>query len=41
MFKAFANIALIPDLRKKFLITLGLLAICRLGVFVPLPQTLL
>lgn len=37
MFKAFANIARIPDLRRKFLITLGLLAICRIGSFIPLP----
>jgi len=37
MFKAFANIARIPDLRRKFLITLGLLALCRVGSFIPLP----
>jgi preprotein translocase subunit SecY len=37
VFKAFGNIAKIPDLRRKFLITLGLLAICRVGVFVPVP----
>ncbi|MEI6232703.1 MAG: preprotein translocase subunit SecY [Planctomycetota bacterium] len=37
MFSAFANIAKIPDLRKKTLITLGLLVLCRVGVFVPLP----
>ena len=27
----------IRDLRRKILVTLGLLAICRVGVFVPLP----
>jgi preprotein translocase subunit SecY len=37
MFKAFANIARIPELRKKFLTTVGFLAICRLGVFIPIP----
>ena len=37
MFKAFANIARIPELRRKFLTTVGFLAICRLGVFIPIP----
>src|SRR5512147_3239908 len=37
MFSAFANIAKIPDLRRKVLITLGLLAVSRIGVFIPLP----
>ena len=37
MFSAFANIAKIPDLRRKTLVTLGLLVLCRVGVFVPLP----
>ena len=37
MFSAFSNIVKIPDLRRKVLITLGLLAICRIGVFIPLP----
>ncbi|HLX60873.1 MAG TPA: preprotein translocase subunit SecY [Planctomycetota bacterium] len=37
MFSAFANIARIPELRRKTLITLGLLALCRVGVFIPLP----
>ena len=37
MFQAFANIAKIPELRKKSLITLGLLVFCRIGVFIPLP----
>jgi preprotein translocase subunit SecY len=27
----------IPDLRKKILVTLGLLAVCRLGSFLPIP----
>ena len=37
MFSAFANIAKIPDLRRKCLITLGLLVFARVGVFIPLP----
>ncbi len=37
MFSAFANIAKIPELRKKTLWTLGLLVFARLGVFIPLP----
>ncbi len=37
MFKALGNIRKIPELRRKLLITLGILAICRLGVFMPLP----
>lgn len=37
MFSAFANIAKIPDLRRKVLITLGLLVLARVGVFIPLP----
>jgi len=37
MFSAFANIAKIPELRRKTLITLGLLVFARLGVFIPLP----
>ena len=37
MFGAFANIAKIPELRKKTLWTLGLLVFCRIGVFIPLP----
>jgi len=37
MFKAFGNIAKIPDLRRKFLVTLGLLGICRIGTWVPIP----
>jgi preprotein translocase subunit SecY len=37
MFSAFANIARIPELRRKTLITLGLLALARVGVFLPLP----
>jgi preprotein translocase subunit SecY len=32
------NIWRIRDLRRKLLITLGLLAICRIGVYVPLPN---
>jgi len=37
MLKAFANIGRIPELRRKFLVTLGFLAICRVGVYIPLP----
>lgn len=37
MFSAFANIARIPELRKKTLATLGLLVLARIGVFIPLP----
>ncbi|HEY3319964.1 MAG TPA: preprotein translocase subunit SecY [Planctomycetota bacterium] len=37
MFSAFANIARIPELRKKTLWTLGLLVFARIGVFIPLP----
>jgi preprotein translocase subunit SecY len=37
MFSAFANIAKIPELRKKTLWTLGLLVFARIGVFIPLP----
>lgn len=37
MLAAFRNAWYIPDLRAKLLVTLGLLAIYRLGVFVPTP----
>ncbi len=37
MFAGFASIFRTPDLRKKVLITLGLLALYRLGCFVPVP----
>ena len=37
MFAAFANIAKIPELRKKTVWTLGLLVLARVGVFIPLP----
>ncbi len=37
MFEAFGNIAKVPDLRKKVFWTLGLLILCRIGVFIPLP----
>ncbi len=37
MFSAFANIAKIPELRRKSLWTLGLLVFARIGVFIPLP----
>jgi len=37
LFEQLGNIWRIKDLRKKILITLGLLAVCRVGVYVPLP----
>jgi preprotein translocase subunit SecY len=41
MFGAFANVARIPELRRKLLITAGLLVIYRLGVYIPCPGTYL
>jgi len=35
--RQFINIFRIPDLRRKVFITLGLLALCRIGVYIPLP----
>ncbi len=37
MFRAFLNIFKVPELRNKLLFTMGLLAIYRIGFFVPLP----
>jgi preprotein translocase subunit SecY len=37
MLGAFANILKIPELRRKAAATLGLLVLCRIGVFIPLP----
>ena len=37
MFKAIARIARTPDLRRKIFFTLGLIAVYRLGAFVPSP----
>jgi preprotein translocase subunit SecY len=37
MFEKFANIFRIPDLRKRVLFMLGLLAVYRLGAFIPTP----
>ncbi len=37
MLAAFRNALLIPDLRQKLLITIGLLTVYRLGVFIPTP----
>ena len=37
MFKGFSNVFRIPELRKKILITLGLVAVCRLVSQVPTP----
>jgi preprotein translocase subunit SecY len=37
MFEKFANIFRIPDLRKRVLFTLGLLAVYRIGAFIPTP----
>ena len=36
-FEAIANIFRIPDLRKRILFTLGMLAIYRLGAYIPTP----
>jgi len=37
MLAPLVNVFRVPELRNKVLITLGLLAICRLGVYVPIP----
>ncbi len=37
MLKAFANIFKIEDLRKKVIITLGLLIVYRIGAYIPIP----
>ena len=37
MFKGFSNVFRIPELRKKILITLGLVAVCRLVSQIPTP----
>ncbi len=37
IFEAFANVFRIPDLRKRVLFTLGLLAVYRLGSHIPTP----
>lgn len=37
MLEAISNISKIPDLRKKILLTLGLIAVYRLGSFIPTP----
>ena len=37
MLSAFGSIFRIPDLRKKVLVTLVLLAVCRIGAQVPTP----
>ena len=37
MFEKFANIFRIPDLRKRVLFTLGMLAVYRLGAHIPTP----
>ncbi|MBL7073014.1 MAG: preprotein translocase subunit SecY [Candidatus Omnitrophica bacterium] len=37
MFESIVNIFKIPDLKKKILITLGLIAVFRIGAFVPTP----
>ena len=33
----FGNVFKIPELRRKILITIGILALCRLGVYIPIP----
>ena len=37
MFESFSNIFKIPDLKKKILFTLGLIAVYRIGAFIPTP----
>ncbi|MCK5654842.1 MAG: preprotein translocase subunit SecY [Candidatus Aureabacteria bacterium] len=37
MFDAFKNIFKVPELKKKLFFTFGLLAVCRLGAYVPVP----
>jgi len=37
MIEAFGNILKIPDLRKKILLTLGLIAVYRVGAYIPTP----
>jgi len=37
MLSAFANTLKIPDLRKKILVTLGLIAVYRIGTYIPTP----
>ena len=37
MLEAFANIFKIPDLRKKVMLTLGLIAVYRIGTYIPTP----
>jgi preprotein translocase subunit SecY len=37
MLQAFANIVKIPDLRKKIFFTLGLIAVYRIGTYIPTP----
>ncbi|MCB1180623.1 MAG: preprotein translocase subunit SecY [Chlamydiia bacterium] len=37
MLDTLRRIALVPELKRKILITIGLLVVCRIGVFVPVP----
>ena len=37
MFEKFANIFRIPDLRKRVLFTMAMLAVYRIGSFIPTP----
>ncbi|MBM4043536.1 MAG: preprotein translocase subunit SecY [Planctomycetes bacterium] len=37
MIEQFANIFRVPDLRKRVIFTLGVIALCRVGVYVPIP----
>ena len=41
MFEKLANIFRVPDLRKRVLFTLGLLAVYRIGGHIPTPLSLL
>ncbi|HHT9117462.1 MAG TPA: preprotein translocase subunit SecY, partial [Candidatus Hypogeohydataceae bacterium YC38] len=37
MLEQFQHIYKIPELRQKMLVTLGLIALCRVGVYIPIP----
>ena len=37
MLQAFVNIVKIPDLRKKILLTRALIAVYRIGAYIPTP----
>ena len=35
--ESFVNVFRVPELRKKALLTLGILALCRVGIYIPVP----